>query len=776
MTDWLRLSYLHDVKHPLALFVLTLLAVLAPCRAAERVVFWFGASHDEKIAVDRMIAEFNRANPDIRVVGMLTPMQQIQQKLLLSVAGGVPPDVVRFYTELGGEMMAREGLERMDLLAKRDGVDLSAFYPVAITQNTFHGKLYGMPWVVCPNALVYNRRLFREAGLDPNRPPRTWDELKQYALKLTKRDPKSGAITQLGWSDVSSFQGYLWQSGGELLTPDGRHPAFNTEETVRMLEFWVQFQDDEAGNRQALNAFVTQFSGAATDPFGMEKLAMRLDTPFRIPDLKRYFPHLDYGVAPLPTVKYHVSEVVGNSLVIPRGSHHKEAAWRFIRFATSRQQLLNVCAMSGRLPARISAARDPRYTSDPLLGPFVKALDNGRTLPLVPGYMEMLEAIGRQTDLILNHHKTAREAMNAAAVDSERILSRSNEDVSRFPVVRWGRVVAALGAILAVALIAIGASFARATRHSRRERREALEFLAFLSPWLCGFLLLTFGAVAGSMALSFSKWDVLTPGRWVGWRNYTDLFTNDPRFLHSLANTGIFTLMAVPVSIVSGLAVAMLLNLKLAGIRVFRTLFYLPVVVSGVATALLWKELFNPNTGIINKLLTLPVLPALKGGLHFVPLIVNPPGWLADPVWSKPALVIMGVWGVGGGMLIYLAGLQGIPAQLYEAAELDGARGWKRFRNVTLPLLTPVIFYQLVMGIIGSFQVFTQAYVMTAGTGQPEDSLLFYVLYLFNNAFQWLKIGYASAMAWVLFVIVLLVTLINFIMAKRWVYYEGGPK
>jgi multiple sugar transport system permease protein len=244
--------------------------------------------------------------------------------------------------------------------------------------------------------------------------------------------------------------------------------------------------------------------------------------------------------------------------------------------------------------------------------------------------------------------------------------------------------------------------------------------------------------------------------------------------MHSLVNTAIYTVLAVPLAVVAGLAMAMLLNLKLAGIRIFRTLFYLPVVVSGVATALLWQNLFNPTTGLINKILTLPLRPDFTGGLHLAPLLANPPGWLTDPVWSKPALVVMAVWGVGGAMLIYLAGLQGIPGQIYEAAELDGARGPRRFFAITLPLLTPVIFYQLVMGIIGSFQVFTQAYVMTGGTGAPEDSLLFYVLYLFNNAFQWLKIGYASAMAWVLFLIVLAITLVNLVMARRWVYYEGG--
>lgn len=752
--------------------LLTLFWSAPRCLAVETVIFWYGATREEKLSIDDMIAEFNSNHPDIRVVGMLTPMQQIQQKLLLSVAGGVPPDVVRFYTDLGGELMAREGLERIDLLAKRDNVDLKAFYPVSIEQNTFQGRLYGMPWVVGPKALFYNKRLFREAGLDPDKPPRTWQEMEYCAKRLTKRNA-AGRITQLGYGDILDFATCLWQSGGTHLTPDGRHPAFNSPEGVKALSFWLGFLKNTAGDIDELRAFQSQFSGATTDPFGLEKLAMRTDSPFRIPDMKRYFPNLDYGIAPFPSAGPRLTEVVGNSLVIPRGARHKEAAWEFIKFATSYEQVQRVCARTFRLPARIDASMDPAFTEHPHLKGFVSELPYGRSIPVVPGYMEMAEALGRGIEQALKGNMTPQQALDKAAADSERILSRSMEDVSPLPVINWRLVIGTLGVVISFIVVGAILWVRKQTARSKRDRREALEFYAFLAPWICGFLLLTFGAVAASMVLSFSRWDVLTEGRWVGWRNYTDLIRSDPRFIHSLVNTLVYSAMAIPVSMCLGLATAMLLNLPLAGIRFFRTLFYVPVVVSGVATSLLWQALLNPTTGYINRILSVAIRPDFAGGFHWAPLVANPPGWLADPMWSKPALVLMGTWGVGGAMLIYLAGLQGIPKSLYEAAELDGATGWKRFRNVTIPLLTPVLFYQLVMGIIGSFQVFTQAYVMTGGSGAPEDSLLFYVLYLFNNAFQWLKIGYASAMAWILFVIVLIVTLFNLAMAKRWVYYEG---
>lgn len=756
----------------ITLLLVTYGALSGAC-AAETIVFWYGASQKERAAVENLVADFERSHPDIRVRAMLTPMAQIQQKLLLSVAGGVPPDVVRFYTDLGGELMAREGLERIDTLAARDGVDLNAFYPVAIRQNTFNGRLYGMPWVMSPKALFYNRRLFREAGLDPDRPPRTWDELKSAALRLTKRDAR-GNITQLGFGEVFEFRLWLWQSGGALLTPDGREPAFNSVVGVKTLEWWKRFADEEVGDFEQFGRFNAQFSGAATDSFGLEKVAMRMDSAFRIPDLQLYFPKLDYAIAAIPASGTKVSEVVGNSLVIPRGSRHRDAAWEFIKFATTREQQLKVCRASARLPARIDAATDPVYANDPLMGAFARQLPYGRSIPVVPGYMEMASALDRQLEQAFKGKVTPQEALDRAAVEARRILARSMEDVSPLRPIDWRRVIGVMGILYAAI---VGGAFVyvrRNTRDSRRSRREALEFFGFLLPWLIGFSVFTFGAVCASLVLSFSRWDVLTPGRWVGFRNYADLFLRDPRFVKSLVNTLVYTAMAVPLGVAAGLATAMLMNTRVAGIRFYRTLFYLPVVVSGVATAMLWSALFNPSTGLVNRLLTAPILPSFAGGFRWVPLVASPPGWLADPAWAKPSLVVMALWGVGGAMLIYLAGLQGIPGQLYEAAELDGARGWRRFRSITLPLLTPVIFYQLVMGIIGSFQVFTQAFVMTGGSGAPEDSLLFYVLYLFNNAFQWLKMGYASAMAWILLVIVLLVTLVNFVFAKRWVYYEGG--
>ncbi|HEY3268821.1 MAG TPA: sugar ABC transporter permease [Armatimonadota bacterium] len=287
-----------------------------------------------------------------------------------------------------------------------------------------------------------------------------------------------------------------------------------------------------------------------------------------------------------------------------------------------------------------------------------------------------------------------------------------------------------------------------------RERRETWEAMAYLSPWIVGFLIFTAGPVLFSLGLSFFKWDVISPAKFVGLGNYQRI-CQDPLIGKSLANTLYYVAFFLPLSNLMALWMATMLNQKVRFMGVFRTLFYLPTLTQGVATFTLWSAIYEPETGLLNRFLR-----------HFV---ANPPGWLLDPRWSKPALIIMACWAVGGTMLIYLAGLQGIPASLYEAADMDGAGPAARFLHVTLPMLSPTIFFNVIMTTIGSFQVFAASFVLTGGG--PSNSTMFYVYYLFNRAFVYFNMGYASAMAWILFAIVLGLTVFQMKMAPRWVHY-----
>lgn len=301
------------------------------------------------------------------------------------------------------------------------------------------------------------------------------------------------------------------------------------------------------------------------------------------------------------------------------------------------------------------------------------------------------------------------------------------------------------------------------TKPMSLSRRETLWGYVFISPWLIGFIVFTVGPMIASLVLSLTQYNITSPPMFIGLANYIKLFTADPRFWHSLGITVKFALVAIPLNLTFGFALALLLNQDVPGVPFWRTIYYLPSVIAGVAVAILWSLIFNPRFGILNWLLSLV-------GIHG-------PGWLASPDWAVPALIIMSLWSVGGGMIIYLSGLQSIPTAFYEAAQIDGANAMQRLFYITIPLMSPVIFYNLVIGIIGTFQYFTEVYVITAtadtGLGGPLESTLFYNVYLYSNAFRYLNMGYASALAWVLFVIVLLLTLLVFRSSALWVYYEG---
>lgn len=295
---------------------------------------------------------------------------------------------------------------------------------------------------------------------------------------------------------------------------------------------------------------------------------------------------------------------------------------------------------------------------------------------------------------------------------------------------------------------------------ARREQRAAY---FFLSPWLLGLLVFWLVPIIGSLLLSFSEWNIITSPEWVGLENYRDMI-DDRTFWLSIRVTLKYLLLSVPLYIVCGLVLSLVLNLKIRGINVFRTILFFPSVLSGVAVAVLWVALLNPDVGAVNEFLR-----AL--GLD------DPPRWLDSPTWAVPSVVLVGLWGIGGGAIIYLAGLQNIPAQLYEAALLDGAGPWQRFRYVTLPMITPTLLFVLLTSLIEAFQVFDIAYVLSrGGQGGLGDSLQFYLINLWNEAFVNSNYGYASALAWVLVLTAAAVILVIFRTSGRWVYYEYDPE
>ncbi len=293
---------------------------------------------------------------------------------------------------------------------------------------------------------------------------------------------------------------------------------------------------------------------------------------------------------------------------------------------------------------------------------------------------------------------------------------------------------------------------------SESRRREALTGYLFISPWMIGFIVFFLGPIIASLFLSFTRWNIVGDPTWVGLDNYVTIFTEDLRFKKSVEVTLTYSLLYLPLEVMCGIGLAVLMNLKLRGIGIFRTIFYMPSVVPQVAAALVWVWMLNQRYGVINTLLR--------------NVGVNGPNWLGSPHYVLPSLILIALWGVGGSAIIYLAGLQNIPQVMYEAATVDGANAFQKFFRITLPLLSPTIFFQLVLGLIGVFQTFTPAFIAAGETGGPLQSGLFYMLYIYNRGFISLRMGYASALAWIMTLFILVVTVIVLRSSRYWVYYE----
>ncbi len=285
---------------------------------------------------------------------------------------------------------------------------------------------------------------------------------------------------------------------------------------------------------------------------------------------------------------------------------------------------------------------------------------------------------------------------------------------------------------------------------------DTFAFFAFAAPWLIGFLFLTVIPMIASLAISFTEWDILTPPKFNGLSNFVTIFS-DPLFYKSVSVTITYSVFSVPIGIVLSIFVAMLLNNKLAGMDLFRTIFYLPAIISGVVISIVWLWIYNPDFGILNSFLR---LFGIKG-----------PGWIYDENWALPSVIIMSLWNIGANIVLYLAGLQSIPTELYEAAHIDGANFWKRLTKITLPGISPVLLFTLLTGIIGALQTFTQAYVMTKGG--PNNATTFYAYYIYNNAFVWHKMGEACAQAWILFIIIFLMTMLSLKASSGHVHYSS---
>ena len=765
-----------------------------------RLVVWGMQSSDESQGQDAAVAEFMRRHPDIDVrllsmgAGGMNP-----QKLMTSIAGRVPPDVVRQDRFTIGDWAARDAFRCLDDLIARDRVRPDDFYHACWQEAVYKGRAYAIPHGTDDRALYWNRTLFRRAGLDPDKPPRTWDELLRCAKLLTKRRP-DGSFEQIGFIPNygnSWLYLYSWQMGGEFMTADGRTCTLDNPRTRKSLQWMVDVYD-ALGGADAVSAFSATFLGEELDPFFTGKVAMKIDGNWVLNNIARWAPKLDFGVAaaPIPAARLRAEPPFGNgepayitwsggfSLAIPRGAPHVEEAWEFIKWMTSPEGVLianrvqrdynlsigrpfvpNMSAnmradeaVFKRFAPRAAKFREP-------LRLFMDLMRVSKFRPVTFVGQRLWDEHVRAFETAIYHKKDPATALRDGRAVVQRELDKVLEK-ARYPRLDWRGPIALMAGAFALIFGAVWWLVRRAGPVGKLMRAEAVSGYLFASPWIIGFLAFTIGPILVSVVLSLCDYDVLHPAHYVGWQNYRELFGGEwPYVWKALCNAAYLAGIGIPLGMVTGLAIAMLLNTRVMGMSWYRTLYYLPAIVPTVASAVLWLWVLNPyDYGLVNA--------GWKGTL--TPWFGVPaPTWLSSEKWAKPGLILMGLWGAGGGMIIWLAGLQGIPQHLYEAAEIDGAGAWSKFVHVTLPMLSPTIFFVMIMGTIGALQTFETVYVMTGGVGGPVDATLVPVLYLFNNAFRFFKMGYASALAWLLFWIIMFFTLIQLKLAPRWVHYEG---
>jgi multiple sugar transport system permease protein len=821
-------------------------------RPIELTVMHWGDPAEDKIMAD-LVTTYERENKNVRVHRINPGAAAFSTKLMTMMAADTPPDVFYLKPDMLPKLAELKLIAPLNAYVDREPQEWkSDFFPILFEAFRFdpaskqigRGNLYGLPKDFTTAVFWCNTDLLDKAGVDWRAIQKTgwtWDDFEREARKVRALSPSAngaeiyGGLIQI-WPDT--LRNVLWTYGGEFFARDAagnvqfEKLALDQPGAIKAMEMIARVR---LKDRTVFNATGIAKDGGQEFKNGnigfIGPLGQWMVTQYNS------ITAFNWDCVPVPRGSDKAAQIFYNGWGMSSQSRHADESYKLIRFLCGKAGQVQQARAGLAIPALQSVA----YSDDFLKPPGIKP-HNGQAL-LDAVKEARIGPLPQEAEFARLLDRTINEAIQAGSLTPQQAAERLQKEWTaelgaplrqkQWPKMPWVPIVA-VAAGMGAAVVALMWWRAKREKIGVLDRAQSRAGFGFVSIWVIGFLVFTLGPMIASLLLAFSEWTGLVPlrdARFVGVTNFRQLFTYDPTFAQSLKVTAYYVILGVPTSQIAALAIAMLMNSRVRGIAVFRTIYFVPSVVSGVALSMLWLQLFNNDYGLINKVLRpllnpvggavtvaaillllvgaivwvsvqraadrgAPIEPAtgLVPGLFFgggvVLLIVGivalingvagpkPPNWFGytDGVnmaarWAIPGFVIMSLWGVGGGMIIYLAGLKGIPISLYEAARIDGASPWRQFTSVTLPMLSPLIFYNLVMAIIGSFQVFTQAFVMT-GAG-PENATLFYVLQLYYQAFEYHNMGYASAMAWVLFVIVLLLTMIVFKGSKNLVYYEG---
>lgn len=755
----------------LVYFFALLLVILAgeSTRAQERVTLrltdW--ADLDEMQLDQKALAEFKRLYPYIDVLYEPSPGRQYEEKILTALAADEPTDVFLLDSKLIPTFTNKKILLDLGPLAKQLNVDTAQWFSNALQIAQRGNALYAFPKGFTPLMVFYNKDLFDRSGIAYPASDWTWGDYLSIAQKLTKDLNGDGTTDQFGASFSNYFYFWItwvWSAGGDVIDPQGFRAtgALNSPATERALAYLIDLQKRYKAAPNTGSWVQSEKTGINVQLFMNGKIAMILDGHWRLPRFLRQIEEgaLRLGVVSPPRIPgmNRVNVMYESGWSVPVSTKHP------------REAVLLAAFMAGETANRLRAARrleipSVRKVAEELVKRDTLGLERGfvEEVPfcrqpwgsVVERFSEIEWTLQDAVDEVMIDNQQMHETMTkyAARVDRQLALMREHEALAFKPIKQHSEILEFLIAVGFIVLLLSAILYARAASRAKRLTRTAI---GFLTPSLLHLTVFVFTPIVFAAYLSFHRWDVVVPDKpFVGLGNFREM-ASDPNFWNALKNT-FYYILNVPIGMIISLCVALVMNHRLKGVAFLRALYFLPSVTSFVAIALVWMWIYHPTFGAANALLALVGLGPLQ--------------WLNATETAMLSVIIFSIWlGLGYQMVIFLAGLQGIPDHLLDAARIDGATPWQRFWRVTFPLLRPTTFFILVTSLISSFQVFTSIYVMTAGG--PVRSTDVIVYHIYQSAWEELRMGYASAMSWVLFVIIVIITWIQFRLLGREVDYS----
>ncbi|HEY0866480.1 MAG TPA: extracellular solute-binding protein [Fimbriimonas sp.] len=791
---------------------LALASIAGAAPVTLRFTVWDG---DESLRVIRgVLKQFEKEHPDIKVrLENFADYNMYHQKMLVTYAANAAPDVAMMDMGHFQALAKRKAILPLnEYFETTPGFDIREFYKPIVDAHSLDGLCYVLPRDIAPTGLVYyNKRIFREKGIPFPDGTWTWDfkvrpELREKDFlwvmqQLTEKGP-DGKVKRYGF--VSGWPGQtvdtLTYSYGLKTLDDYKRPTkilYDTPEMRKIYDFYI----DLALKKKWIpsNTEVSSVLQSTTQQlFVQQKVAMFQNGIWEVPNMRKMLKPGDKGffewdIALFPAAakgvggKPHRGYATGGSgYSIFSSTKHPKEAWELVKYMSGPPGMIAMAKAGIAQPAIRKLALTPdiwlpgpntpleqRYPANRIATdqavPYVEFGPTADYWPEVAGLID-----GRR-DSIYNGIMTPAEGLKIGTKEAQLRLDQLLRE-EKLPPFPWPAGIALGLAIIGGILLAIYWP-ERKIKYSYREKKESLTAYKFLAPWLIGLAVFTVGPMVLSLLMSVMNWDMIQPAQWRGGKNFHEAFVEDPRFWISLRVTAAYTLIATPLGIFFALLLALLLNQKVRGVPLFRAVYYLPTITSAVAMTLIARKLFAPEGGLVNSLLYSPVMKPIGNAISsYAGTPSEPVNWFGNEHTAMATIILLSLLGVGGAMIILLAGLQGIPHYYYEAATVDGANPFQRMKAITLPLLTPALFFCLVTGFIGAFQVFTQIFIVTNGpNGGPNNSMLVYMISIYSAAFATLRLGYAAALAWVLFFIVLLFTLMQMKLSK-WVYYEADAK